>query len=118
MYGNGSSQDWIIPLVSQLVADGKQVIVFRETKGETRGCARYLANALGLPSAEAALAGLPAGDPSQASQDLRQAVAQAASDQDNGHVLGGQATGDGPADPGSCAGDDCAFQGALAGRFV
>lgn len=51
LYGKGTSQDWIIPLVRRLVGEGQQVIVFRETKGEARGCANYLAEALGLPPA-------------------------------------------------------------------
>jgi replicative superfamily II helicase len=71
LYGKGSSQDWIIPLVKELVADNQQVIVFRETKGDARGCAKYLAEALGLQSATEAVAQLPTGDPSQASHDLR-----------------------------------------------
>jgi helicase len=75
-YGKGTSQDWIIPLVQKLVAEGQQVIVFRETKGETRGCANYLAEALGLPPATEALAQMPGGDPSQASADLREALAR------------------------------------------
>jgi replicative superfamily II helicase len=74
LYGKGSSQDLIIPLVQKLVAEGQQVIVFRETKGETRGCAKYLAASLGLPPAAEALALLPNGDPSLASQDLRQTL--------------------------------------------
>ncbi len=69
-----SSQDWIIPLVRKLVGEGKQVIVFRETKGEARGCALYLAEALGLPPAQPALDGLPATDPSLASTALREAL--------------------------------------------
>jgi replicative superfamily II helicase len=73
-YGKGSSQDLIIPLVQKLVGEGQQVIVFRETKGETRGCAKYLAQSLGVPPAAEALALLPTGDPSQASQDLRQTL--------------------------------------------
>ncbi|WID99678.1 DEAD/DEAH box helicase (plasmid) [Bosea vestrisii] len=76
LFGKGSSQDLIIPLVQKLVGEGQQVIVFREQKGETRGCARYLADALGLPPASEALEQLPAGDPSQASQDLRTTLAQ------------------------------------------
>ncbi len=76
IYGKGSSQDWIIPLVQKLVSEGQQVIVFRETKGEARGCANYLAGALGLPPATEALAQLPGGDPSQASVDLRNALAR------------------------------------------
>lgn len=74
-YKKGSGQDWIIPLVRKLVADGHQVIVFRETKGETRGCARYVAQSLALPPAADALAALPRGDPSQASGDLRKVLA-------------------------------------------
>lgn len=74
--GKGSSQDLIIPLVKKLVADGQQVIVFRATKGDARGCAHYLATALGLPPAAEALAQMPGGDPSQASLDLRDALAR------------------------------------------
>jgi len=68
---NGGHQDWIIPLVRKLVAEGKQVIVFRETKGDARGTANYLAGALGLPRAQDALNALPTGDPSAVSQALR-----------------------------------------------
>jgi replicative superfamily II helicase len=74
VYGKGSSQDWIIPLMQKLVGEGQQVIVFRETKGEARGCANYLAGALRLPPAANALVQMPAGDPSQASADLRDAL--------------------------------------------
>lgn len=74
LYGKGSSQDWIIPLVQKLIDEGQQVLVFRETKGEARGCANYLATSLGLPPAVETLAELPAPDPSQASNDLRVAL--------------------------------------------
>jgi replicative superfamily II helicase len=57
------------------VNEGKQVIVFRETTGETRHGAQYLAEALGLPGATEALNDLPAGDPSQASGQLRGVLA-------------------------------------------
>ena len=70
----GSSQDWIIPLVQKLVSEGKQVIVFRETKGDARGCALYLAETLGLPPVPDALSALPTTDPSLASADLREAL--------------------------------------------
>jgi helicase len=70
-WGRGSSQDTLIPLISALVGDGKKVIVFRNQRGLTRGCARYLAGSLGLPPADEALAQLPAGDLSGASNDLR-----------------------------------------------
>jgi replicative superfamily II helicase len=72
--GKGSSQDVIIPLLRRLTGEGQQVIVFRETKGETRGCAAYLARELGLPAAEDAVARLPGGDPSQAGGALRDAM--------------------------------------------
>lgn len=75
-FGKGTSQDWVIPLVQRLIAEGKQVIVFRETKGAARGCANYLAAALGLPPAKNAIAALPTGDPSQASAELRRALGQ------------------------------------------
>jgi helicase len=76
LYGEGKHRDWVIPLVRRLIQDGKQVIVFRETTGETRHGAQYLAEALGLPSANDALADLPAGDPSQASGHLRQVLSR------------------------------------------
>lgn len=72
--GKGSSQDWIIPLVRKLVSEGQQVIVFRETKGEARGTANYLAAALALPAAADAIAQMPGADPSQASEDLRKSL--------------------------------------------
>jgi helicase len=76
LYGEGKHRDWVIPLVRKLIQEGKQVIVFRETTAETRYGAQYLADALGLPSANEALADLPAGDPSQASGHLRQVLAR------------------------------------------
>jgi replicative superfamily II helicase len=74
IYRKGSSQDWVIPLTQKLVAEGKQVIVFRERKGDTRGCANYLAENLRLPPAAEALRMLPTGDPSLASSALRSAL--------------------------------------------
>jgi replicative superfamily II helicase len=73
--GKNSSQDIIIPLLRKLVREGQQVIVFREQRGETRGCANYLARELGLPPAREALASLPGGDLSQASSALREVLA-------------------------------------------
>ena len=73
--GRNSSQDLVIPLVAKLVDECKQVIVFREIKGETLGCARYLAAQLGLPPAQAALDALPSGDLSTSSARLRQTLA-------------------------------------------
>lgn len=70
----GSSQDLIIPLVRKLVSEGKSVIVFRETRGEARGCALYLASSLGLSPAQVALDTLPNSDPSISSNKLRDAL--------------------------------------------
>lgn len=67
----GSSRDVLVPLVRQLVTEGKQVLVFRNQRGLTRGSARYLAQTLALPSAADVIADLPEGDPSGASADLR-----------------------------------------------
>jgi len=71
----GSSQDIIIPLVRKSVNEKKSVIVFRETRGEARGCALYLASSLGLPPAQVVLDTLPNSDPSISSEKLRQALA-------------------------------------------
>ncbi|RSM37841.1 DEAD/DEAH box helicase [Amycolatopsis balhimycina DSM 5908] len=73
--GKNSSQDVVIPLVAKLVSEGKQVIVFRETKGETLGCAGYLSAQLGLPPAQAALDALPTGDLSTSSERLHKTLA-------------------------------------------
>jgi replicative superfamily II helicase len=69
-----SSQNYVIPLARKLVGEGKSVIVFREVKGDARGCARYLAQSLDLPPAQAVIDSLPAGDPSTASGQLREAL--------------------------------------------
>lgn len=74
-FRKGSRQDLIIPLVRKLVSEGKSVIVFRETRGEARGCALYLAETLGLAPAQLVLDMLPKGDPSLSSQRLRDALA-------------------------------------------
>ena len=74
-YRKGSSQDIIIPLVQKLIWENKQVIVFRETKGEARGCALYLSRNLGLPPAQEAIDPLPKADVSRSSTDLRTALA-------------------------------------------
>ncbi|MGX7006171.1 DEAD/DEAH box helicase [Caballeronia sp. KNU42] len=69
-YGKNSSQDWIIPLVRKLTVQGEQIIVFRETKSEARSVANYLAENLGLPPANDAVANMPIADASQANGDL------------------------------------------------
>jgi helicase len=70
-----SDQDYIKPLVRKLVSEGKQVIVFRPSKGEARGAARYLAEYLTLPPAADLLAKLPTTDLSDASNRLRYTLA-------------------------------------------
>jgi helicase len=71
----GSSRDVLVPLVRRLATEGKQVLIFRNQRGVTRGCARYLAQTLGLPPATEVLNELPVGDPSGASEDLRAVLA-------------------------------------------
>ena len=69
-----SSQDVIVPLVRKLVGEGEQVIVFRNMKGSSSGCANYLAADLGLLPATDVLAALPGQDLSTASEALRRAL--------------------------------------------
>jgi replicative superfamily II helicase len=66
-----SAQDVIVPLVHKLVAQGEQVIIFRNQRGPAQGSANYLAEELGLPSASEALAALPTHDLSSSSGVLR-----------------------------------------------
>ncbi|MBX3490327.1 DEAD/DEAH box helicase [Parvibaculum sp.] len=70
-----SSQDMIVPLVRHLVDQGDKVIIFRNMRGSTAGCANYLANELGLPAADRIIAALPDGDQSVMSERLRGALA-------------------------------------------
>ena len=70
-----SAQDLVVPLVHRLVADGEKVIVFRNQRGKAEGCARYLANDLGLPPATDVAALLPTVDLSSTSADLRACLA-------------------------------------------
>jgi len=69
-----SSQDVIVPLVRQLVGQGEKVLIFRNVKGATQGCANYLSAELGLPRADDALELLPAHDLSTTSLALRTAL--------------------------------------------
>jgi replicative superfamily II helicase len=71
----GTNQDLIVPLVRKIVSDDKSVIVFRETRGEAQGCAHYLSESLGLPSAQTILDTLPKSDPSISTNRLREALA-------------------------------------------
>lgn len=73
--GKNSSQDLVIPLMAKLIREDKQVIIFREIKPETVGCAEYLSARLGLPPAQEALDALPSGDLSTSSERLRGALA-------------------------------------------
>lgn len=65
------SQDVIVPLVRKLLGEGEQVLVFRNKRGSSSGCAKYLAADLGLPPASTVLAELPDQDLSATSQALR-----------------------------------------------
>lgn len=70
-----SSQDVIVPLVKRLVAAGEKVLIFRNARGLTSGCAAYLARELGLPAAQVVLDRLPEGDRSAMSVSLRETLA-------------------------------------------
>lgn len=68
------SQDVIVPLVRKLVGDGEQVIVFRNMRGSSSGCAKYLASDLGLSPATTVLEALPSQDLSATSEALHAAL--------------------------------------------
>lgn len=67
-------QDVIVPLVRSLVGKGEQVLIFRNKKGSSSGCANYLAEELGLPPATNVLEELPKQDLSAASTALQRAL--------------------------------------------
>jgi replicative superfamily II helicase len=69
-----SSQDVIVPLAKKLIGKGEKIIVFRNMRGPAQGCARYLANELGLDPATSVLDSLPTQDLTGSSQDLRQCL--------------------------------------------
>jgi replicative superfamily II helicase len=72
-----SSQDIIVPLVRNLVKNEQQrekILIFRNTRGATEGCANYLAQELGLPAAEEVIRALPPHDMSSTSESLRRAL--------------------------------------------
>lgn len=60
--------------MQDLVQAGEKVIVFRNQRGATQGCAAYLARDLGLPPAADALAALPTHDLSTTSAILRECL--------------------------------------------
>jgi replicative superfamily II helicase len=72
------SQDVIVPLVRQLLADPaarEKVLIFRNRRGPAEGCAEYLAAEGVLPPATAIQAALPTQDPTSASAALGRALA-------------------------------------------
>lgn len=69
-----SSQDVIVPLAQQLVAQGEKLLVFRNRRGPAQGCAKYLAMELRLPPATSILDVLPTQDLTGASQELRECL--------------------------------------------
>jgi ATP-dependent DNA helicase len=69
------SQDVIVPLVQHLVHQGEKVIVFRNQRGSAQGCAKYLADDLGLPPATETIALLPNHDLPKTSEALRTCLA-------------------------------------------
>ncbi|WP_438039069.1 DEAD/DEAH box helicase [Sorangium sp. So ce128] len=75
-FRKGTGQDYIVPLTRKLVEDEESVIIFRETKPETRKVAAYLGRELSLPPAESVIAKLPEGDLSRSSSELRSRLAE------------------------------------------
>lgn len=73
-FASSANRSLLAPLIRRIVSEDKQVLVFRETRGEARNVARYLAQELQLPPATEALTALPTGDPSVAGQQLRSAL--------------------------------------------
>lgn len=71
---DSGSRRLLIPLMRRLMTEGKKVVVFRQSKGESVACAVYLSRALGLPSADRALAQLGEGDISTSTRALRQTL--------------------------------------------
>ena len=69
-----SSQDVIVPLAKHLVSNGEKLLIFRNTRGTTQGCARYLSKELGIDPATAVVDDLPNQDLTGASQDLRECL--------------------------------------------
>ena len=69
-----SSQDVIVPLVRELVAEGERVLMFRNTRGASEGSAKYLSKELGLRPATAVIEELPNQDLTRASQNLRECL--------------------------------------------
>lgn len=72
-WDNGSRR-LLIPLVQRLVGEGKQVIVFRQTKGEAVAGAVYLSRALGLEAATSTLDQI-SGESSTLTETLRETLA-------------------------------------------
>jgi helicase len=68
------SQDVIVPLVKKLVSAGEQILIFRNRRGSTVGCANYLAQELGLSGLEDVIVQLPTADLSESSSSLRTAL--------------------------------------------
>jgi replicative superfamily II helicase len=70
-----SAQDIIVPVAQKLVMQGEKLLIFRNMRGPAQGCARYLAEELGLPPATSVLDALPTQDLTGASQVLRECLA-------------------------------------------
>lgn len=71
---NPSAQDVIVPLAQKLVTQGEKLLIFRNMRGPAQGCAKYLADELGLPPATSVLDVLPTQDLTAASQVLRKCL--------------------------------------------
>ena len=69
-----SSQDVIVPLAKELVGKGEKLLIFRNMRGPTQGCAKYLSQELGLDPAASVIEALPTQDLTSVSQRLRECL--------------------------------------------
>lgn len=69
-----SSQDVIVPLAKKLIAKGEKLLIFRNMRGPTQGCAKYLSKELGLDPADSVIEDLPTQDLTRVSQRLRECL--------------------------------------------
>ena len=73
-----SSQDIVVPLVRQLLADEaarEKILIFRNQRGSAEGCANYLSNERLLPTATEVIEALPRHDRSATTDALSRALA-------------------------------------------
>lgn len=69
-----SAQDVLVPLVKKLTGQGQKVLIFRNMRGKTEGCAQYLARDVRLGPVSDAINQIPRLDGSASSAALRECL--------------------------------------------